>query len=52
MALRLPELAEKAIFPFITTIAGFNIHLDAQLANLSATKNFYFFSLFGIPVAS
>jgi len=42
----------KGRISFFTTIAGFNIHLDAQLANLSATKNFYFFSLFGIPVAS
>ncbi|MGL5514271.1 MAG: hypothetical protein ACRDBM_13680, partial [Sporomusa sp.] len=42
----------KGRISFFTTIAGFNIHLDAQLAKLSTTKSFNFFSLFTIPVAS
>ena len=33
---------------FFTTIAGFNVHLDAQLNLLKATSSFDFKDVFGI----
>lgn len=38
----------KGRISFFTTIAGFNIHLDAQLAKLTKTNSFDFFNTFGI----
>ena len=38
----------KGRISFFTTIAGFNVHLDAQLAKLTTTKSFDFFTTFGI----
>lgn len=42
----------KGRISFFTTIAGFNIHLDAQLAKLTATKSFDFSAIFGIPAVA
>ena len=39
----------KKRISFFTTIAGFNIHLDAQLAKLKADKLFDFMAVFNIP---
>jgi len=38
----------KKRISFFTTIAAFNIHLDAQLARLKATGAFDFYSIFGL----
>lgn len=38
----------KGRISFYTTIAGFNIHLDAQLAKMTATNNFDFFKVFDL----
>ena len=39
----------KKRISFFTTIAGFNIHLDAQLAKLKTDKLFDFVTVFNIP---
>jgi len=38
----------KKRISFFTTIAGFNIHLDAQLAKLKSDKLFDFIKIFNI----
>jgi len=38
----------KKRISFLTTVAGFNIHLDAQLAKLTSTGAFDFCSIFGL----
>lgn len=38
----------KGRISFFTTIAGFNVHLDAQLAELINSKSFDFFTAFGL----
>ena len=42
----------KKRISFFATIAGFNIHLDAQLARLKATGNFDFADIFGLNAAA
>ena len=37
---------------FLATVAGFNIHLDAQLASLKTARLFDFKSVFGIKIAA
>jgi hypothetical protein len=37
---------------FFTTIAGFNVHLDAQLAKLTETDSFDFYSVFQVSAAA
>lgn len=40
----------KKRISFFTTVAGFNIHLDAQLAKMKASGSFDFHSIFGLQV--
>ena len=42
----------KKRISFFATVAGFNIHLDAQLAKLKATEQFDFASIFGLRTAA
>jgi hypothetical protein len=42
----------KKRISFFTTIAGFNIHLDAQLAKLKADNLFNFNTIFGLEIAA
>lgn len=42
----------KKRISFFTTIAGFNIHLDAQLAKLESSAQFDFGSTFGLRIAA
>lgn len=42
----------KKRISFFTTIASFNIHLDAQLAKLKSLGLFDFNALFGLPIAA
>ena len=42
----------KKKISFFTTIAGFNIHLDAQLAALTSSGSFDFNAIFGLRAAA
>jgi hypothetical protein len=42
----------KKKISFFTSIAGFNIHLDAQLSKLESTGQFDFTASFGLPITA
>ena len=46
------KMRGKKRISFLATIAGFNIHLDAQLAKLKAIGLFDFVAIFGLKVAA
>jgi len=46
------KMRGKKRISFLATIAGFNVHLDAQLAKLKATGLFDFAAIFGLKVVA